>query len=145
MLLERPDVFEDGLKCLHGFTERNTTFPSRKAIALQVFAAAVTKGYGIMEACDLVGTTMNVSAQVVRRWASDVFVDCFAYQSTLENIVDEQLEMELGEGILNGFCSFTMRTSGRLLESSFWRMGMPKASPTSHYRTLLIGWKLNGL
>lgn len=38
---------------------------------------------------------MDVSPQVVRTWAADIFVECFSCQTTLE---DEQLEMELESG-----------------------------------------------
>lgn len=73
----------------------HATFALQKAIALQVFAAAVTSGYGIMEACNLAAVTIEVSAQVVRRWAVDIFVDFFPCQTSLEDITDEMLEMEL--------------------------------------------------
>ena len=104
LLRERPEVFQEGCKCLSGYTERNTSFAVQKAIALQFFSSLVTQGYGILDACNVTGAAMSISAEVVRRWAANIFADYFAYQTTWKMSQMSSWSWKPGRGgILNGF------------------------------------------
>ncbi len=90
-----PYVIEEGMNALQSLVERNTTFAVQKAMALQMFGAAIRSGVSILEACNWSSVAMGFSAQVIRRWAQEIFVDFFSSLSSLEDVTDEQLEHEL--------------------------------------------------
>ena len=72
-----PHALQQGMQTLQSYTERNTTFVIQKAVTLQVFSACVCSGMAILEACSVAATSMGFSAQVVRRWAKDIYADFF--------------------------------------------------------------------
>ena len=94
-----PYVIEEGLACIKGYVERNTPFALQKAFALQLFATLVLDGMEVLSACDLVAKCTASSSRTVRRWASDVFGGFFFSLSTIDNVTDEVLELELSSGM----------------------------------------------
>ena len=94
-----PHVIEEGLACIKGYVERNTPFALQKAFALQLFATLVLDGMEVLSACDLVAKCTASSSRTVRRWASDVFGGFFFSLSTIDNVTDEVLELELSSGM----------------------------------------------
>ena len=93
-----PHALQQGMQTLQSYTERNTTFVVQKAVTLQVFSACVCSGMAIMEACSVAATSMGSSAQVVRRWAKDIYADFFVPLTSVEDVTDDRLEMELESG-----------------------------------------------
>jgi hypothetical protein len=68
------------------------------AIALQVFSASFAKGDGVLEACDLAAACTDFTAGVVRKWAVQVIRDYFGVLSSIDDVTDERLELELSSG-----------------------------------------------
>ena len=77
LLDKRPEVLQEGFRCLLEFTERNTSYEIQKATTLQIFAGSVLRGSKILEACDLAAAFTPFSSRTVRRWAKDVFALLF--------------------------------------------------------------------
>ena len=93
-----PHALQQGMQTLQSYTERNTTFVIQKAVTLQVFSACVCSGMAILEACSVAATSMGFSAQVVRRWAKDIYADFFVPLTSVEDVTDDRLERELESG-----------------------------------------------
>ena len=98
LVRDRPQVFENGMKCIKQYIERNTTFEVQKASALSIFAGAVLSGHGILEACALASVCTVFAARTIRRWATEVFGDFFSVISNSDDITDEILEIEFQSG-----------------------------------------------
>ena len=100
-----PHALQQGMQTLQS-SERNTTFVIQKAVTLQVFSACVCSGMVILEACSVAATSMGFSAQVVRRWAKDIYADFFVPLTSVEDVTDDRLERSwspAGERILSGY------------------------------------------
>ena len=99
LLKNRPEVQSEGMTCIHIWhdmhIERNTSFTIQKAIALRIFSVCVFNGSGIIEACEQASSVTSFSAEVIRRWAVEVFRDYFSTLSTIEEVTDKSLEKEL--------------------------------------------------
>ena len=95
LVKKRSDVLEQGLKCMQNYTERNTTLAVQKSYSLQMFAGLVLNSVGILKACDLVAACTPFAARTVRKWAADMFVCYFSALSSVEDVTDERLELEL--------------------------------------------------
>ena len=94
---KRPEILQ-GLRALREYSERNTYFAIQKAHALQIFSGAVLSGKKVLEACDLAAASTTFSSRTIRRWASDVFAGYSAVVSSVDDITDERLELELMSG-----------------------------------------------
>ena len=95
LLDNRRYVIEQGLERLRAFTECKLPYAVHKAFALQVFTASVLQGNGILSSCDLAASCTSFGSRSIRRWANDIFVDFFSTVSSLENVEDGSLELEL--------------------------------------------------
>ena len=95
LVKKRSDVLEQGLKCMQNYTERNTTLAVQKSYSLQMFAGLVLNSVRILKACDLVAACTPFAAHTVRKWAADMFVCYFSALSSVEDVTDERLELEL--------------------------------------------------
>lgn len=62
------------MNALQSLVERNTTFAVQKAMVLQMFGAAIRSGVSILEACNWSSVATGFSAQVIRKWAQEIFV-----------------------------------------------------------------------
>ena len=98
LVRDRPQVIENGMKCIKQYIERNTTFEVQKASALSIFAGAVLSGHGILEACALASVCTVFAARTICRWATEVFGDFFSVISNSDDITDEILEIEFQSG-----------------------------------------------
>ena len=81
-----PHALQQGMQTLQSYTEHNTTFVVQKAVTLQVFSTCVCSGMAIMEACSVAATSMGFSAQVVRRWAKDIYADFFVPLTSVKDV-----------------------------------------------------------
>ncbi len=95
-----PHIITEGMHTLQTRTERNTSFVTQKAVALQMFGACIYTGMGILEACKLAGLATGFSDQSIRKWAQEIYADFFGILSSLEDLTDERLddEQESGRG-----------------------------------------------
>ena len=83
LLDKRRNVIEQGFEHLCEYTEWRIPFVTHKAIALQVLAASVLQGNGILASCDLAASGTSFSARTVRQWASDVIINFSVLQAVL--------------------------------------------------------------
>ncbi len=83
---------------LQTHTERNTSFVTQKAVALQMLGACISTGMGILEACKLAGLATGFSDQGIRKWAQKIYADFFGILSSLQDLTDERLDDELESG-----------------------------------------------
>lgn len=91
----RPDVLQEGMTCLQQYIERNTTFAMKKAFALSIFSRCICSGIGIMDACDEAAMFTDFSSQVIRKWATECFVNYFSNLKDIDDATDETLDVEL--------------------------------------------------
>ena len=98
LLNNRPEILQQGLVCITQYIERNTIFAIQKACALQIFSGCVCRGTGLLEACDVAAACTTFSARTIRRWATDLFGGYFSFLSTIDDVTDERLELELVSG-----------------------------------------------
>ncbi len=91
----RPHVISQGMHTLQARTERNTTFVTQKSVALQVVGACISTGMGILKSCEVAGIATGFNDQVVRGWAKEIYADFFGVVTSLENVTDEILDMQL--------------------------------------------------
>ncbi len=91
----RPHVISQGMHTLQARTERNTTFVTQKSVALQVVGACISTGMGILKSCEVAGIGTGFNDQVVRGWAKEIYADFFGVVTSLENVTDEILDMQL--------------------------------------------------
>lgn len=92
---KRPEVIREGFRCIQEYTERNTSFAIQKATALQIFAGSVLRGSKIMEACDIAAGCTTFNSHTIRKWAKDTFTGYFATVSSIDDVTDDRLELEL--------------------------------------------------
>ncbi len=93
-----PHIITEGMHTLQTRTERNTSFVTQKAVALQMFGACISTGMGILEACKLAGLATGFSDQSIRKWAQEIYADFFGILSSLEDLTDKRLDDELESG-----------------------------------------------
>ena len=60
-----------------------------------MFAGLVLNSVRILEACDLVAACTPFAAHSVQKWAADMFVCYFSALSSVEDVTDERLKLEL--------------------------------------------------
>ena len=94
MIKTRPHVLKQGMESIKQYLERNTKFAIQKAIALHVFAVAVSDGSGIIESCKQASRITGYQSEVIRRWAVACFRDFFGGISNIDDITDEILTSE---------------------------------------------------
>ena len=95
LLDNRRYVTEQGFEHLRDVTECKLSYAVHKAFVLQVFTASVLQGNRILSSCSLAASCTLFGSWSIRRWANDIFVDFFSTMSSLENVEDGSLELEL--------------------------------------------------
>ena len=95
MLKSRPEILHHGKDIISKYIERNITFTEQKAMALNIFAVAVSEGDGVLDACKMAAKFTGFNPEVIRRWAMDIFLDFFGSTSNIDDIDDEAMEAEL--------------------------------------------------
>jgi hypothetical protein len=95
VLKSRPEIIHCGKDIISKYIERNITFTEQKAIALNIFAVAVSEGYWVIDACTMAAKVTGFNSEVIRRWAVNVFLGFFGSTSNIDDIDDEAMETEL--------------------------------------------------
>ena len=78
---------------MHTLQERNTTFVTQKALALQMFGAFISSGMGIHKSCKVAGFAADFNDQFVWKRAKEIYVDFFGFLISLEDVMDDWIEL----------------------------------------------------
>ena len=84
-------VYKEGGRRLEQYIDKNTTLEVQKAFALVIFGQCITTDkMGIIEATRVACKFSGFSAEVIRRWATNVF-DLFGNVSCVEDVDEDDL------------------------------------------------------
>ena len=90
-------LFNQGKEFVNKYVSRNVSWELQKAIAIQTMTTtAMTElGIGVVQAANFAGILTGFSGQVIRRWASALFVTLAQYPASLDDVDDNFIELEL--------------------------------------------------
>ena len=89
-------LFNQGKEFVSKYVSRNISWEVQKAIAIQTMTTAMTElRMGVVQAANFAGTLTGFSGQVVRRWASALFVTLAQYPGSLDDVDNSFIELEL--------------------------------------------------
>ena len=84
-------VYKEGGRRLEQYIDKNTTLEVQKAFALVIFGQCITTDkMGVIEATRVACKFSGFSAEVIRRWATNVF-DLFGNVSCVEDVDDDDI------------------------------------------------------
>ena len=82
--------------CVSNFLSRNVSWEVQKAIAIQTMTTAMTElGMGDVKAANFTGILTGFSGQLVRRWASALFITLAQYPGSLEDVDNSFIQVKL--------------------------------------------------